>query len=162
MVNKKGPLNGPSYFHGVFVEVFEKGILLIGPSGVGKSDIALGLLDRGHYLISDDIVSFQFSSCGKKIVGTCPSKELHGFLEVKELGILDISRLFGCSAIKTEASLDHICELVPNPTVATMNHIEKEEMLENILGKAIPKTKLTAFSGRNISLLIEAMVRTSL
>lgn len=153
-----GPL-GPSYFHGVFVEVFEKGILLTGASGIGKSDAALGLLDRGHYLITDDIVLFKIASCNKKIVGMCPSHELKGFLEVRGLGIINIGNLFGSDSVKTEASLDFICEL---SSASNDNRAEREETQENILGKVIPKFRLPAFPGRNIPLLLEMMVRVSI
>jgi HPr kinase/phosphorylase len=155
---KKGPL-GPSYFHGVFVEVFEKGILLTGPSGIGKSDVALGLLDRGHYLVTDDIVFFQLDSSNKKIVGMCPSQEFKGCLEVRGLGIINIINLFGSDSVKAEASLDFICEL---SSAANDSRVEKEETQEDILGKAIPKFRLPTFPGRNMPLLIEAMVRVAI
>lgn len=155
MNNEKGPF-GPSYFHGVFMEVFEKGIMLTGPSGIGKSDAALGLIDRGHYLISDDIICFHLSSSHKKIIGTCPSKELKGFIEVRGLGIMDVTHLYGTDAVKAEAKLDFICEFA---TVSNDDRSERKETQENILGKAIPKVTLPAFPGRNMSLLIEAMVR---
>ncbi len=145
------------YIHGVFIEVFGKGVLLTGNSGIGKSETALALLDRKNCLISDDVVSFQISSCGKKIMGTCPTEKLQGFLEVRSLGILDVKHLFGPDLLKKDASLDLICELV---SASVINRAERIQTQEQLLGMTIPKVVLPVFPGRNMALLVETMVRT--
>jgi HPr kinase/phosphorylase len=154
-----GLSNSPTHFHGVFVEIFGRGVLLTGQSGIGKSEAALALLDRGNYFISDDIVLFKLSSCGKKAVGSCPSVKFKGFLEVRGLGILNVETLFGATKIKSEATLDLICQLLAVSSTE-IDRSERTETQEKILDLSIPKVMLPVFPGRNMALLVETAVRT--
>lgn len=154
--NDGSQADGPSHFHGVFVEIFGKGVLLTGQSGIGKSEVALALLDRGSYFVTDDIVVFKLSSCGKKIMGSCPSTDLKGFLEVRGLGILDVTHLYGTHMLKDEASLSLICQFV---SASTINRAERMESKEKILNLPIPKITIPVLPGRNMPLLVETMVR---
>lgn len=148
------------YLHGVFMEILGKGVFLKGPSGIGKSETALTLMDRGHLLIADDIVIFSLSSDNQKISGTCP-ENLRDHLEVRGLGILNVRRLLGANVLKKAATLCFIFSLV----AASSEHHFPENRLtphythEDILGVSIPQLHFPISPERNTALLIETAVR---
>ena len=95
--------------HGVFLNIFKLGVLIVGPPKSGKSELALALIDRGHQLIADDVP--QFAGHGDKtVIGYCP-KLLQNFLQVRKLGVLNIKKLFGEQAIKSSAELQLIVKI---------------------------------------------------
>ena len=96
--------------HGVLMEVFGLGVLLMGESGIGKSEIALGLISRGHRLIADDAVTISVDE-HNELIGSCPEL-LKDFLEVRGLGILNIRNMFGETAVKYQVSLDLIVKFI--------------------------------------------------
>lgn len=144
--------------HGVFMQVHGAGVLLSGASGIGKSELALGLLGRGHCLVADDIVEFHLEK--NEIIGRCPV-ELQDFLEVRGLGIIDIRALFGENAIVTAQSLMLIIKLAhfTHKQIQQIDRLEGLHKQRRILGKEIPEVTLPVTSGRNLAVLTECAVR---
>jgi len=148
--------------HGVFMEVISVGVLITGQSGLGKSELALDLVSRGHRLIADDAPEFA-RVAPDTINGTCP-KLLQNFLEVRGLGVLNIREMYGDSAIKANKYLKLIIELFPPKMNApkSEDRIRLSERKTNILEVNIPTISLPVAPGRNLSVLVEAAVRDHL
>lgn len=147
---------------GVFVDVFNMGVFITGPSGVGKSELALGLIDRGHKLVADDAVTFTHSE-QHTLVGSCPST-LKNFLEVRGLGILDIQAMFGEEAIQHNKPLQLIIQLV-STTLKELQQLDRlhgTQQQQTILGVSIPEITLPVFPGRNLAVLLECAVKNQL
>lgn len=145
--------------HGVFLEVSGMGVLITGSSAIGKSELALELITRGHRLIADDIVDLH-KVAPDTLEGHCPTM-LEGFLEVRGLGILNIRALFGEISVKTKKNLKLIVHL-KKPEDAGMADIERLQMnasTETILGIDIPKVRIPVAAGRNLAVLVEVAVR---
>jgi len=145
--------------HGVFMEVMAIGVLITGPSGIGKSELAMELITRGHRLIADDAP--QFSRIAPDIInGTCP-EALQDFLEVRGLGIVNIRELFGDSVIKSSKYLRLIARLEPmaSSQLIKLDRLEGSYRFNNILGLDIPEITLPVSPGRNLSVLLECAVR---
>jgi len=145
--------------HGVFMDVMGSGVLLTGPSGIGKSELALDLISRGHRLIADDAP--QFAKIAPDIInGSCPVI-LREFLEVRGLGILNIRSIFGDSAIKTNKYLRLIISL-ENVTVEQLQKIDRlrgSKRNRKVLGINIPEITLPVAPGRNLAIAVETAVR---
>ncbi|MFQ5659698.1 MAG: HPr(Ser) kinase/phosphatase [Gammaproteobacteria bacterium] len=145
--------------HGVFMEVMAIGVLITGPSGIGKSELALELISRGHRLIADDAP--QFSRIAPDIInGTCPDA-LRNFLEVRGLGIINIRRLYGDSAIKGNKYLRLIVRLEPfdNDQVPQLDRLEGSYRTRKILDMDVPEITLPVAPGRNLAILLECAAR---
>lgn len=145
--------------HGVFMDVFGLGILLSGRSSIGKSEIALSLISRGHRLIADDAVNFQTSE-KKGLMGSCPEL-LRDFLEVRGLGVLNIRAMYGDNAIKNAMPLQLIVNLldVSEQIIQESNRLLGIRRERKVLDCNIPEVTIPVGPGRNISILIEAAVR---
>lgn len=145
--------------HGVFLEVLGVGVLIKGDAGVGKSELALELITRGHRLVADDVVDLKHVA-PDTLEGDCPPLILD-FLEVRGLGILNIRYLFGETAVKRRKNLKLIVELVRPQDVGKvgLNRIDMVASTETILGVAIPKVRIPVAAGRNLAVLIEVAVR---
>ena len=144
--------------HGCLVEVFGVGVLIIGKSGVGKSEATLELIDKGHRLISDDTVEFRKLSDGR-IIGN-KNEFLKHNMEVRGIGVVDISRLSGMSAIRDRKRLDLVIELEYwNNMEQQYDRMGLDEKFYNILDRDIPYLKIPVRSGRNISILIETAAK---
>ena len=144
--------------HGVFMEVLSLGVLLTGSSGVGKSELALELLTRGHRLIADDAPLFS-RIAPDIIVGTAPDV-LQDFLEVRGLGILNVREMYGDSAIKPSKYLKLIVDLQPlTEAPVTDNRLVGTATTRDVLGLEIPVFTLPVAPGRNLAVLVEAAVR---
>lgn len=145
--------------HGVFLEVQGMGVLVTGDSAIGKSELALELVTRGHRLVADDIVEFYLVS-PDTLEGRCPAL-LQDFLEVRGLGILNIRDLFGDTAVKQKKNLRLIVHLENLSTLHTagQDRLQLQEYSEDILGVTIPKVRIPVAAGRNIAVLVEVAVR---
>ncbi len=145
--------------HGVFLEVSGLGVLLTGDSGIGKSELAMELVTRGHCLIADDAI--EFSRQGPdEVRGTCP-ETLRDFLEVRGLGILNIRAMYGDHAIKSSKNLHLIIHLerMTAEDMRQVNRIEGSSGLTKILDVEIPTVSLPVTPGRNLAVLVEAAAR---
>ncbi len=145
--------------HGVFLEVLGLGVLLKGDAGVGKSELALELITRGHRLVADDVVELKHVA-PETLEGTCPPL-IRDFLEVRGLGILNIRYLFGETAVKLQKNLKLIVELVHPEEIGEvgLNRLDMVASTETLLGVAIPKVRVPVAAGRNLAVLVEVAVR---
>ena len=145
--------------HGVYMEVHAIGVLITGPSGVGKSEVALELITRGHRLVADDAP--QFSRIAPDIIdGTCPTA-LQDFLEVRGLGIINVRELFGDSAIKTNKYLRLIIRLEPldKDNLLQIDRLVGSYRTQRVLDLDIPEITLPVAPGRNLAVLLECAAR---
>ena len=145
--------------HGVFMEVQGFGALIKGDAAIGKSELALELISRGHRLIADDIVDF-FRISPERIEGRCPPL-LQDFLEVRGLGILNIRALFGDNSVKPTKPLDLIIQLEMADKLAPqqLDRLNIKTQLEEVLSVKIPKVQIPIAAGRNIAVLVEVAIR---
>lgn len=145
--------------HGVFVEVYGEGILLLGESGVGKSETAIELVKRGHRLIADDAVEIRRVS-NKSLVGSAPENIRH-FIELRGIGIINASRIFGAGAVKLTEKIDLVIQL----ELWDVNKVYDRMGLENesieILGLDIPSLTIPVKPGRNLAVIIEVAAMNS-
>lgn len=139
--------------HGVFVEVYGEGILLMGDSGVGKSETAIELVKRGHRLIADDAVEIRRVSA-KTLVGSAPENIRH-FIELRGIGIVNARRIFGMGAVKVTEKIDMVIQLEPwdNEKVYDRMGLDNEYM--DILGITVPQLTIPVKPGRNLAIIIE-------
>jgi len=144
--------------HGVFMDIFGLGVLLTGDSGIGKSEIALALLSRGHRLVADDSIELQVDN--QSLTGRCP-EILKNFLEVRGLGILNIKAMFGDGAIRDHAPLSLVTHLVDisNFEIKSTERLYGMHSKLSILGIDVARVVIPVGPGRNLSTLLEAAVR---
>ena len=145
--------------HGVFMDVLGLGVLITGESGVGKSELALELISRGHGLVADDVVEIS-RIAAKTLEGRCPPL-LKDFLEVRGLGVLNIRVIFGETAVRPKMNLKLIVHLEkPGQTGASPStRLPLHEMTEDILDLPIREIVIPVAAGRNLAVLVEAAVR---
>ena len=145
--------------HGVFIEVQGFGVLIKGNPAIGKSELALELITRGHRLIADDIVDF-YRISPERLEGRCPEL-LQDFLEVRGLGILNIRALFGDNAVKPTKPLDLIIQLAIADTQSPLqlDRLNVKMQHERVLDVNITKVVIPIAAGRNIAVLVEVAVR---
>ena len=147
--------------HGVFMEIISLGVLLTGESGLGKSELALELVTRGHRLIADDAPEFM-RIAPDIIVGSCPPI-LRDFLEVRGLGVLNIREMYGDSSIKFSKYLRLIIHLTAIHSVSkSEDRLATPQHTKDVLDLEIPVIQLPVAPGRNLSVLAEAAVRNHL
>lgn len=139
--------------HGVLVEVYGEGILLLGDSGVGKSETAIELLKRGHRLIADDAVEIKRVSA-TTLVGRAPEIIRH-YVELRGIGIVDVRRLFGMGAVKETEKIDLVINLEPWQDGKMYDRLGLDEETTDILGIKVPSIVLPVCPGRNLSVVIE-------
>lgn len=145
--------------HGVFIEVMGLGVFLVGESGIGKSELALELLSRGHRLIADDACEF-FRVGPDTLQGRCPDI-LCDFLEVRGLGILNIRAMFGETAVRREKTL-HLIVRLKDPALnpqASIDRLHAEQKTRSILGIDVAEVVLFVAPGRNLAVLVEVATR---
>ena len=141
------------------MEVMAIGVLITGPSGIGKSELALELITRGHRLIADDAP--QFSRIAPDIInGTCPPA-LRDYLEVRGMGIINIRRLYGDSAIKENKYLRLIVRLEPmtKEQLLQLDRLQGSHNNRSVLDIDIPEITLPVAPGRNLAILLECAAR---
>lgn len=140
--------------HGVLVEVYGEGVLILGDSGVGKSETALELINRGHRLIADDAVEIRRVS-NRTLVGSAPDNIRH-FIELRGVGVLNARRLFGMGAVKMTEKVDMVVQLEPWSNDKVYDRLGLENEYTEILGIKVPVTVVPVRPGRNLSIIIEA------
>ena len=139
--------------HGVLVEIYGEGILLLGESGVGKSETAIELVKRGHRLIADDAVEIKRAS-DKRLIGTAPELIRH-YIELRGIGVIDVRRLFGMSAIKEASSIDLVVNLEQWKDGAMYDRLGLENLYSTILDVQVPALTVPVKPGRNLAVIIE-------
>jgi HPr kinase/phosphorylase len=148
--------------HGVFMDVLGLGVLVTGESGVGKSELGLELISRGHGLVADDVVTFS-RIAANALEGRCPSM-LQDFIEVRGLGLLNIRTIFGETAVRRKMKLRLIAHL-ERPQPGQRDPTERlplAALSEVILGVNVPKVIVPVAAGRNLAVLVEAAVRNEI
>ena len=139
--------------HGVLVEVYGEGILLLGESGVGKSETAMELVNRGHRLIADDAVEIRRVS-NKSLVGTAPDNIRH-FIELRGIGIINASRIFGAGAVKLTEKIDLVINMEQWDANKVYNRMGLEDEYTEILDLKVPSVTIPIKPGRNLAIIIE-------
>ena len=139
--------------HGVLMEIYGEGILLIGESGIGKSETAIELLKRGHRLIADDAVEIKKVSTGR-LMGSAPEL-IRNYIELRGIGIINVANLFGMGAVKQENPVDLVVNIVPWNTEEVYDRLGLEDQYEEILGVKIPKNTIPITPGRNLAVILE-------
>lgn len=143
--------------HGALLEVFRLGALLVGPSGIGKSEGALDLVSRGHRLVADDVVVVRREASGE-LVGEPPAI-LGRHLEIRGLGIVDVEALFGMFATLSDARIDLVVELVEWGGAQAIDRLGLDDDRFELLGVELPRVRIPVRPGRPIAALVEAAVR---
>jgi HPr kinase/phosphorylase len=144
--------------HGVMLDVLELGVLITGEASIGKSELALELISRGHGLVADDVVELQ-QIAPDTIQSRCPPM-LRDFLEVRGLGVLNIRSIFGETAVRPRKALRLIVQLEPfEPGLEPKDRLATRAGTQDILGVEIPTVTLAVAPGRNLAVLVEAAVR---
>lgn len=148
--------------HGVFIEVMGVGVLITGEAGLGKSELALELISRGHRLVADDSPEFYLTAPGI-LEGCCPP-ELQDFMEVRGLGIVNVRELFGDGSVKRDRNLGLIVRLLmlDGGGLSPEERLEGIRRMRKILDVAVPEYTLPVAPGRNLSVLVECTVRNHL
>ena len=139
--------------HGVLVDVYGEGILILGDSGIGKSETAIELVKRGHRLIADDAVEIKRVSA-KRLVGSAPEIIRH-YVELRGIGIVDVRRLFGMGAVKDTEAIDLVINLEPWVEGKMYDRVGLDSQTYNILGLDIPAITIPVRPGRNLAIILE-------
>ncbi len=139
--------------HGVLVEVFGEGVLILGDSGIGKSETAIALIERGHRLIADDAVEIKRVSA-KTLVGSAPSLIKH-YVELRGIGIIDVRRLYGMGAIKDTEKIDLVINLEQWVEGKMYDRFGLDDQTYNILGIEVPLITVPVRPGRSLPIILE-------
>ena len=139
--------------HGVLVEVYGEGLLLIGDSGIGKSEAAVELLKRGHRLIADDAVEIRKVS-SNSLMGTAPEM-IRNYIELRGIGIVNVAKLFGMGAVKAENEINLVVNFVHWNTQKVYDRLGLEDQYMEILGVNIPMNTIPITPGRNPAVILE-------
>jgi HPr kinase/phosphorylase len=148
--------------HGVFMDVLGLGVLITGESGVGKSELGVELISRGHGLVADDVVEVSRIG-GGALEGRCPAL-LKDFIEVRGLGVLNIRTIFGETAVRRKMKLRLVTHLsrIPSSSRDPSERLPLSELTEEILGVTVRKVIIPVAAGRNLAVLVEAAVRNEI
>ena len=138
---------------GVFVEIYGEGVLIIGESGVGKSEAALELIKRGHLLIADDAVEIK-RVLGRRLVGTAPELIRH-YMELRGVGVINVMSTFGSGAIKDESTIDMVVKLEEWSENTYYDRLGADEQTTEILGINVPFLTVPIRPGRNVAVILE-------
>ena len=139
--------------HGVLMDVLGEGILLIGESGIGKSEAAMELIKRGHRLVADDAVEIRCVS-GTTLVGTAPEL-IRNYIELRGIGIVNGARLFGMGAVRSDKKIDLVVNIVPWNTHEVYDRLGLEDQYMDILGVKVPMYTIPITPGRNLAVIME-------
>ncbi len=160
--NLKRLLSPRCQHHGVFLAVMNTGVMITGKSGIGKSEVALDLIQRGHQLIADDVVEI-YRRDGPDLLGECPPA-LRGYIEIRGLGIINVEKMFGPAAVLDNYELELIIDLrdATDTEMLEIDRLQPSLKLVEILGVEIPCLSIMVAPGRNLSVLVEAAIRDHL
>jgi len=139
--------------HGVLMEVYGEGVLLIGESGIGKSEAAVELLKRGHRMIADDAVEIR-KIADDTLMGRAP-EVIRNYVELRGIGIINVAKLFGMGAVKAENEINLVVNIVPWNTQQVYDRLGLEEQHMEILGVNIPMNTIPITPGRNLAVILE-------
>jgi HPr kinase/phosphorylase len=139
--------------HGELVEVYGEGVLILGESGVGKSETALELVKRGHRLVADDLVEVRRVS-SRTLVGSAPEIIRH-FVEIRGIGILDVKYLYGVGSVKTTESINLVINMELWDSTKQYERLGADELTTEILGIKVPSLTIPVRPGRNLAIIIE-------
>lgn len=139
--------------HGVLMEIYGEGLLLIGESGMGKSETAVELVKRGHRLIADDAVEIR-KVASDKLVGAAPEL-IRNYVELRGIGIINVAKLFGMGAVKAENEIDLVVNIVPWNTKEVYDRLGVEGEYVEILGVKVPVYTIPISPGRNLAVILE-------
>jgi HPr kinase/phosphorylase len=153
-------LSPSTSLHGVLVDVYGMGLLLLGDSGIGKSECALDLIQRGHRLVADDVVEIRKYPSGSLVGRAAEMIRYH--MELRGIGIINIKHLFGVSAVRASKSIELVIELERWDPTKKYDRLGLDGETYSILDRALPFLRLPVASGRNIALLIEIAARNEL
>jgi HPr kinase/phosphorylase len=147
--------------HGVFMDILGMGVMITGESGLGKSELGLELISRGHGLVADDAVDI-YRINQTTVEGRCPDLLLN-LLEVRGIGLLDIKAIFGETAVRRRMRLKLIVHLVRKETMERdYDRMPHEPLFQDVLGIPVRKAVIQVVAGRNIAVLVEAAVRNTI
>ena len=138
--------------HGVLLDIYGEGVMITGDSGVGKSETAIELIMRGHRLVADDAVELRRIS--NQLIGTAPEVIRH-YIELRGIGVIDVCRLFGMSAVKDEAEIDMVINLEQWKDGAMYDRLGLENLYTTILDVQVPSLTVPVRPGRNLAVIIE-------
>ena len=139
--------------HGVLMEVYGEGLLLVGESGIGKSEAAVELLKRGHRLIADDAVEIRKIS-GSQLIGSAPEL-IRNYIELRGIGIVNVAKLFGIGAVKVENEINLVVNIVHWNHNENYDRLGLEEQYKEILGVEVPMITIPITPGRNLAVILE-------
>jgi HPr kinase/phosphorylase len=139
--------------HGVLVEVYGEGVLLVGESGIGKSEAAVELLKRGHRLIADDAVEIRKIS-GSQLIGTSPEL-IRNYIELRGIGIVNVAKLFGVGAVKLENEINLVVNIEPWNNQTAYDRLGAEIAYTEMLGVKVPMHTIPVTPGRNLAVILE-------
>ncbi len=151
-----GPME--SQYHGSLVEVRGLGVLILGPSGVGKSECVIELVRRGHCMVADDVVRLRTSDDGQRLLGRAPESIRH-YIEVRGLGLLCVADLFGPESVRDECEVGFVCRLEGWQQGRVYERVGLERPLETFLGLALPTVTLPVQAASNLATLVELAAR---
>lgn len=150
-------MNNTTNFHGNFIVVHKTGVLVTGPPGIGKSDLTLSLIHRGHQFICDDMVCVRKKE--SQLIGYAP-KSAYPFIYIKALGLINLKKLYGQSAMTEQHTLDFVLQLTPPRNAFPPQTLKPTHTIIDILGIQTPKFILAASQHRPLPLLVEVLAKT--
>ena len=139
--------------HGVLVEIYGEGILIVGDSGIGKSETAIELVKRGHRLVADDAVELKKIS-STVVTGGAPDVLRH-YIELRGIGVINVAKLFGMGAVKDSVTVDLIINIVPWQDGEVYDRLGLESQYSDILGVKVPSITVPVTPGRNLAVIFE-------
>ena len=139
--------------HGVLMEVYGEGVLIIGESGMGKSETAVELVKRGHRLVADDAVEIRKVS-GNTLVGSAPELT-RNYVELRGIGIINVAKLFGMGSVRSENEIDLVVNIVPWNTQKEYDRLGLEEQYTEVLDVKVPMYTIPVTPGRNLAVILE-------
>lgn len=156
----EGRLGAETTVHGVLMEVSGVGVLILGPSGIGKSESALDLVTRGHRLIADDLVVVRRLGDGSLLGSGMDKSGSH--MEIRGLGIINIQDLFGVAAVLESKTLELVVDLIEWKTLEGVDRLGLEEQRYDLLGVRFPYLRIPVYHGRNMAAILEVAARNHL